>query len=117
MNQLGIVTGILFSQVQGLYLSNVPGWRIILLSASALSIIQMIFLGFSVESPKYLASRAGGYQSAKRALQKLRGKSEVEEEIGGWRQIAEEEGLEGLINRQQDIDDLNSQQQQLSSSQ
>lgn len=116
MNQLGIVIGILFSQIQGLYLSNVPGWRIILLSASAMSIIQFILLGFSVESPKYLASRTGGYQSAKRALQKLRGKTEVEEEIGGWKQIAAEEGLEGLIDNQQN-ENLQQQQSLPSSSQ
>lgn len=116
MNQLGIVIGILFSQIQGLYLSNVPGWRIILLSASAMSIIQFIFLGFSVESPKYLASRTEGYQSAKRALQKLRGKTEVEEEIGGWKQIAAEEGLEGLIDNQQN-ENLQQQQSLPSSSQ
>jgi MFS family permease len=115
MNQLGIVIGILFSQIQGLYLSNVPGWRIILLSASVMSIIQSILLGFSVESPKYLASKAGGFQSAKRALQQLRGKTDVEEEIGGWKQIAEEEGLEGLIDNQQNDNDLNPQQQSLPS--
>ncbi|GBC07484.1 hypothetical protein RclHR1_00750018 [Rhizophagus clarus] len=112
MNQLGIVIGILFSQIQGLYLSNAPGWRIIILSASVVSIIQSILLGFSVESPKYIASKIGGYQSAKRVLQQLRGKAEVEEEIGGWKQVAEEERLEGLIDNQQNDNDLNSQQQQ-----
>ncbi|RIA97289.1 sugar transporter [Glomus cerebriforme] len=117
MNQLGIVIGILFSQIQGLYLSNIPGWRIILITASALSIIQTILLGFAVESPKYLASKVGGYQSAKKALQQLRGKTEVEDEIGGWLQISEEEGLEGLINNQHDEDNISSQQQQSSSSQ
>ncbi|CAI2174347.1 8486_t:CDS:2 [Funneliformis geosporum] len=110
MNQLGIVTGILFSQVQGLYLSYIPGWRIIILFASALSIIQMVFLGFAVESPKYLVTTPGGYQSAKRALQRLRGKIDVEEELGGWRQVASEEGLEGLIGQQQQEVTSNSQQ-------
>ncbi|GES85852.1 general substrate transporter [Rhizophagus clarus] len=76
------------------------------------SIIQSILLGFSVESPKYIASKIGGYQSAKRVLQQLRGKAEVEEEIGGWKQVAEEERLEGLIDNQQNDNDLNSQQQQ-----
>ncbi|CAG8594736.1 6613_t:CDS:2, partial [Funneliformis mosseae] len=111
MNQLGIVIGILFSQVQGLYLSYIPGWRIIILFASALSIVQMVFLGFATESPKYLVTTPGGYQSAKRALQRLRGRIDVEEELGGWRQVTSEEGLEGLISQQQEEDTLNSQQQ------
>ncbi|CAG8556265.1 1927_t:CDS:2 [Acaulospora morrowiae] len=91
MNQLGIVTGILFSQLVGLYLSYVPGWRLILLGGAVISIIQIIVLGFSVESPRFLASRPGGFHSAKRALQKLRGNADIENELGGWQQVASEE--------------------------
>ncbi|CAG8603883.1 21084_t:CDS:2 [Dentiscutata erythropus] len=101
MNQLGIVCGILFSQVEGLYLSTIPGWRLILLSGFLVSIVQTTFLLFSVESPRFLASKPGGYNSAKRALQKLRGSIEVEDELSGWRQVASEEGLEGLISEEE----------------
>ncbi|CAG8754075.1 28503_t:CDS:2 [Gigaspora margarita] len=101
MNQLGIVCGILFSQVEGLYLSTIQGWRLILLSSFLVSVVQTIFLLFSVESPRFLASKPGGYNAAKRALQKLRGNVEVEEELNGWRQVASEEGLEGLISEEE----------------
>ncbi|CAG8449737.1 14265_t:CDS:2 [Acaulospora colombiana] len=77
----------------GLYLSNIPGWRLILLGAAALSLIQFVFLSFSVESPRFLASKPGGFHSAKRALQQLRGNADVDNELGGWRQIASEEEL------------------------
>ncbi|RHZ52775.1 hypothetical protein Glove_457g60 [Diversispora epigaea] len=91
MNQLGIVAGILFAQIEGLYLSNIPGWRLILLSVSVLSLIQIVFLGLSVESPRYLISKPGGIHSAKRTLQKLRGSLDIENELGGWNQIASDD--------------------------
>ncbi|CAG8592680.1 22465_t:CDS:2 [Cetraspora pellucida] len=101
MNQLGIVCGILFSQVEGLYLSTLSGWRLILFGGFILALLQTILLWFSVESPRFLASKPGGYNAAKRALQKLRGSNEVDEELSGWRQVASEEGLEGLISEEE----------------
>ncbi|CAG8449785.1 1912_t:CDS:2 [Diversispora eburnea] len=97
MNQLGIVAGILLAQIEGLYLSNVPGWRLILLSVSVISLVQIIFLGLSVESPRYLISKPGGIHSAKRTLQKLRGSLDIENELGGWNQIASDDDTSRLM--------------------
>jgi len=97
MNQLGVVLGILFSQVLGLYFSTIPGWRIILLVGSVTALVQAILLGFVVESPKYLASSPGGYSRAKKALQKLRGTIDVEGELRAWALSTNEEVFEGLI--------------------
>ncbi|CAG8845090.1 33093_t:CDS:1, partial [Racocetra persica] len=83
--------------VEGLYLSTLSGWRLILFGGFILALLQTILLLFSVESPRFLASKPGGYNAAKRALEQLRGSNEVEEELNGWRQVASEEGLEGLI--------------------
>ncbi|CAH1763539.1 3496_t:CDS:2 [Entrophospora sp. SA101] len=96
-NQLGLVLGILFSQIQGLYLSSVPGWRVIFLSATAISIIQFVFLQFAVESPRYLLSKPAGYNSAKKTLQLLRGDLDVNEEIQRWKQVDTEEETGNLI--------------------
>ncbi|CAG8592778.1 145_t:CDS:2 [Paraglomus occultum] len=97
MNQLGVVLGILFSQVLGLYFSTIPGWRIILLAGSATAVVQAILLNFIVESPKYLASSPGRYSDAKKALQRLRGTVDVDDELRAWTLSTNEEVLEGLI--------------------
>ncbi|KAF9194686.1 hypothetical protein BGZ51_008617, partial [Haplosporangium sp. Z 767] len=98
MNQLGIVVGILFSQVLGLYFSTPTGWRTILLTGAGLSAVQVLLLLFCVESPRYLALQPGGIARAKQALQVLRGRQDVAKEIRDWTQqddrtvVAEEEG-------------------------
>ncbi|KAF9357577.1 hypothetical protein BGX26_003473 [Mortierella sp. AD094] len=100
MNQLGIVVGILFAQVLGLYLSTPTAWRIILLSGMALSVLQVLMLPFCVESPRFLLLQQGGTAKAKKALQTLRGRQDVAKEIRDWtrqddRAIAEEESQLG----------------------
>ncbi|KAG0306053.1 hypothetical protein BGZ98_003040 [Dissophora globulifera] len=110
MNQLGIVVGILFSQVLGLYFSTPSGWRIILLTGAAIALLQLFLLPFCVESPRYLALQPGGSAKAKRALQILRGRQDVSKEIRDWTRqddrasLAEEEGLSGspLLNDSSD---------------
>ncbi|KAI1320405.1 hypothetical protein EDD11_001208 [Mortierella claussenii] len=110
-NQLGIVIGILFSQILGLYLSTPTGWRIIIFTGAAISLFQAILLPFCVESPRYLALKPGGSVKAKRALQILRGRQDVAKEIRDWTRqddratLAEEEGHAGsspLLNDSSD---------------
>ncbi|KAG0046400.1 hypothetical protein BGZ83_008435 [Gryganskiella cystojenkinii] len=99
MNQLGIVVGILFSQVLGLYFSSAWNWRVILLSGAGLSLTQLLLLPLCVESPRYLSLQPGGAAQARRALQILRGRQDVTKEIRDWTRqddravAAEEEGL------------------------
>lgn len=111
MTQLGVVVGILFSQVLGLYFSTPTGWRIILLTGAVLSILQVFLLPFCVESPRYLALQPGGSAKAKRALQILRGRQDVGKEIRDWTRqddrtlVAEEESHSGtspLLNESSD---------------
>ncbi|KAF9970478.1 hypothetical protein BGZ73_006804 [Actinomortierella ambigua] len=102
MNQLGIVVGIMFSQVLGLYLSTSTGWRVILLTGAALSALQLLMLPFCVESPRYMALQPGGLYMARQALQILRGRPDVNGEIREWTRqddraaLAEEEGFASL---------------------
>ncbi|KAF9579614.1 hypothetical protein BGW38_004062 [Lunasporangiospora selenospora] len=98
MNQLGIVVGILFSQVLGLFFSTPTGWRVILLAGTGLSALQMFLLPLCVESPRYLILQPGGSTEAKHALQILRGRQDVAKEMRDWTRqddrtvAAEEEG-------------------------
>ncbi|KAI9279246.1 general substrate transporter [Umbelopsis sp. AD052] len=106
-NQLGIVLGILVAQVLGMFLSTLSGWRWILLIGAFLSLFQAILLPFCVESPRYLAAKAGGYNEAKASLIKLRGTEFVEDEINSWRRDwAEEAGeQQQLLNELDDQDE------------
>lgn len=85
VNQIGVVKGILFSQILGVFLSTLPLWRYILLAGTVLSLLQVVALLFCVESPRYLASKPGGFHAAKASLQRLRGAKEVDNEINSWR--------------------------------
>jgi MFS family permease len=115
MNQLGVVVGILFSQVLGLFFSTMSGWRIILLAGTITALLQAILLNFVVESPKYLASIPGGTASAKRVLQQLRGTIDVEDELDGWKLLPSEElqeesmgetGIRGASRESVEIEEL-----------
>ncbi|KAF9091159.1 hypothetical protein BGX23_005426 [Mortierella sp. AD031] len=101
MNQLGIVVGILFSQVLGLYYSTETEWRTILMAGAGLAVAQVVLLPFCQESPRFLALQPGGAAKAKRSLQILRGRQDVAKEIRDWTRqderaiVAEEEGTLG----------------------
>ncbi|RKP07265.1 general substrate transporter [Thamnocephalis sphaerospora] len=69
--QLNMVIGILFAQLLGLGLSNAPGWRILFGITIAPSIVQVVFLLFTVETPAFLISR-GNEDEAANVLTRLR---------------------------------------------
>ncbi|KAL1924274.1 uncharacterized protein VTP21DRAFT_7309 [Calcarisporiella thermophila] len=104
INQLGIVTGILASQLLGMWFSTFSLWRVILLIGAAISIVQLALLPMCVESPRYLATRPGGYSEAKRSLQKLRGHLNVEDELSSWLKVKAED-TQGLISSAEQRDE------------
>ncbi|CAG8486414.1 24067_t:CDS:2 [Gigaspora rosea] len=70
--QDSVVIGIVVSQLVGLPLIFIPGWRILLTLTSAVAIFQLVFIPIiGVESPRYLISQ-NKIKEAKEALQKLR---------------------------------------------
>ncbi|CAG8642575.1 576_t:CDS:2, partial [Racocetra persica] len=70
--QDSVVTGIVASQLVGLPLSFIPGWRILLTLTSAIAIFQLVLMPIiMVESPRYLISQ-NKIEEAKETLQKLR---------------------------------------------
>ncbi|KAI9303276.1 general substrate transporter [Cunninghamella echinulata] len=88
LNQLAIVVGIMVSQIIGMMIKT--GWRWILFFGVVAAIVQLSFLPFCVDSPRYLASKLGGTHKAKQSLLRLRGPpiEDVEEEIEEWRREA-----------------------------
>ncbi|KAK6507320.1 hypothetical protein TWF481_005761 [Arthrobotrys musiformis] len=78
--QVIINLGILIAQFLGLFLSVVPYWRIILAVGGFIGLAQCLLLPFCVESPKWLAS-VGDRELAHRSLAKLRGRSDVDDEL------------------------------------
>ncbi|CAG8737606.1 822_t:CDS:2 [Cetraspora pellucida] len=78
--QLFVVIGILITQLLGLVLSFVPGWRVLLALTAIPALIQLSLLPLCVESPRYLISQ-NRFSEAKDALQKLRYGYNVENEF------------------------------------
>jgi sugar porter (SP) family MFS transporter len=89
--QLSIVIGVLVSQALGLVLSTAIGWRILFGLSVLPSILQVITLMFSVETPPFLSSQ-GRIDEAYQAMARLRAgyssKQEMDDIIHSQRQLA-----------------------------
>ena len=55
LTQLAFCVGLSISQILGLFLSYVPGWRWLVSVGALVSLIQMALLPFCVQSPKVLS--------------------------------------------------------------
>jgi len=55
LNQLGIVVGILFTQIFGIFLSAPTVWRFIPLIAAALALAQLLLSPLAIDSPAWLS--------------------------------------------------------------
>nr|AHE63391.1 GLUT2 [Lithobates pipiens] len=75
LHQLGIVTGILISQVVGLefLLGSDKLWPVLLGLSGVPAVIQTVLLFFCPESPRYVFINLGREEAAKSILKKLRG--------------------------------------------
>ncbi|ORX92107.1 sugar transporter [Basidiobolus meristosporus CBS 931.73] len=83
-HQIGVVGGILVSQILGLFFSNVPGWRFILSFCLIISAIQLVTFPFIVCSPRHLFTLPNGAEAARAALSKLRGTDDIEHILADW---------------------------------
>lgn len=94
LTQIMINAGILLAQVMGYFLSRGNLWRIILLSAGCVGVLQFLGLLLIPESPKWLAANRQG-RRARDILRKFRGASaDIEEEMREWKiDIEEDIGL------------------------
>ncbi|XP_071305085.1 solute carrier family 2, facilitated glucose transporter member 5-like [Agelaius tricolor] len=81
--QLFITIGILAAQILGLHsiLGNAEGWPVLLGLTGIPSLLQLLTLPFFPESPRHLLIQKGTEEQARRALQRLRGRQDVDDEI------------------------------------
>ncbi|XP_041275617.1 solute carrier family 2, facilitated glucose transporter member 5-like [Onychostruthus taczanowskii] len=98
--QLFITIGILAAQVLGLnsILGNAEGWPVLLGLTGIPSLIQLLTLPFFPESPRYLLIQKGNEEQARRALQRLRGWEDVDDEIQEMYQENQSEKEEGQFS-------------------
>nr|XP_002187412.4 solute carrier family 2, facilitated glucose transporter member 5 isoform X1 [Taeniopygia guttata]XP_041576301.1 solute carrier family 2, facilitated glucose transporter member 5 isoform X1 [Taeniopygia guttata] len=98
--QLFITIGILAAQILGLnsILGNAKGWPVLLGLTGIPSLIQLLTLPLFPESPRYLLIQKGDEEQARRALQRLRGWQDVEEEIQEMYQENRSEKEEGQFS-------------------
>lgn len=83
VSQLGVTTGLLFSQVLGLkeLLGTKECWPFLFGFAFVPAILQLVMLPFCPESPRYLLLSCGRIGEARLALRSLRASSDVESDI------------------------------------
>uniref|UniRef100_A0A7M4E432 Solute carrier family 2, facilitated glucose transporter member 5 n=1 Tax=Crocodylus porosus TaxID=8502 RepID=A0A7M4E432_CROPO len=100
MPQLFITIGILVAQILGLksILGNREGWPVLLGLTGIPAVVELILLPFFPESPRYLLIQKGNEEQARKALQKLRGWDNVDDEIEEMGQEDQSEKQEGRLS-------------------
>ncbi|KAI9474691.1 general substrate transporter [Coemansia mojavensis] len=78
--QLSVELGIFLAQLIAIFTADVPNWRILFGLSGAISLVQLIWLPFMPESPKYLV-RKRRIDDAENALRFLRPGHNVSDEI------------------------------------
>ncbi|NXI06321.1 GTR5 protein, partial [Pachycephala philippinensis] len=98
--QLFITIGILAAQILGLssILGNAEGWPVLLGLTGIPSLLQLLTLPFFPESPRYLLIQKGNEEQARRALQRLRGWEDVDDEVEEMYQEDRSEKEEGQFS-------------------
>ncbi|XP_022060485.2 solute carrier family 2, facilitated glucose transporter member 1a isoform X1 [Acanthochromis polyacanthus] len=98
--QLFITIGILSAQVLGIkhILGNSTGWTIMLGLTGIPAVIELLLLPFFPESPRYMLIQKGDEKTAKKALQRLRGWEDVDDELSEMRLEEQSEKAEGRLS-------------------
>nr|XP_020830128.1 solute carrier family 2, facilitated glucose transporter member 5-like isoform X2 [Phascolarctos cinereus] len=98
--QLFITVGILTAQIFGLriILTSEEGWPILLGLTGIPAALQLLFLPFFPESPRYTLIQKGDEEGARKALKKLRNSDDVEAEVEEIRMEDELERAAGRVS-------------------
>ncbi|XP_074074631.1 solute carrier family 2, facilitated glucose transporter member 5 isoform X2 [Macrotis lagotis] len=98
--QLFITVGILVAQIFGLrsILANEEGWPTLLTLTGIPAVLQLFFLPFFPESPRYTLIQKGDEEGARKALKKLRSSDNVEAEVEEIRMEDEMEKAAGRVS-------------------
>ncbi|MEE6485101.1 hypothetical protein FKM82_014173 [Ascaphus truei] len=100
MPQLMITIGILMAQIFGIrfILGNTEGWPILLALTGIPAVLELLFLPFFPESPRYTLLHKGKEDKARRDLQRLRGWDDVDDEIQEMHQEDQSDKAEGRLS-------------------
>ncbi|KAM8927653.1 solute carrier family 2, facilitated glucose transporter member 5-like [Pelodytes ibericus] len=98
--ELLITIGILMAQIFGIrqILGNTDGWPILLALTGIPAVMQLVFLPFFPESPRYTLINKRDEHKAKTALQRLRGWEDVDDEMKEIYQEDQSEKAEGNLS-------------------
>ncbi|XP_015236826.1 PREDICTED: solute carrier family 2, facilitated glucose transporter member 5 [Cyprinodon variegatus] len=98
--QLFITIGILAAQVMGIrnILGNNTGWTIMLGLTGIPAVIELVFLPFFPESPRYMLIQKGDEKNSRKALQRLRGWDDVDAEVEEMHLEDQSERAEGRLS-------------------
>ncbi|KAM4736222.1 solute carrier family 2, facilitated glucose transporter member 3 [Anableps anableps] len=104
LHQLGVVIGILVAQIFGLesLLGSDNLWPVLLALTILPAILQTIMLPFCPESPRYLLIVLNKEEEARKALERLRGSEDVDDDI----QEMKEEGMKMAMEKKVTILEL-----------
>ncbi|XP_067259352.1 solute carrier family 2, facilitated glucose transporter member 3 [Chanodichthys erythropterus] len=100
LHQLGVVIGILFAQILGLesLLGSQSLWPLLLALTILPAVIQSVMLIFCPDSPRYLLISVNQEEEARKVLTRLRGHSDVEDDIREMKEEAMKMSMEKKVS-------------------
>ncbi|TUM28585.1 Solute carrier family 2, facilitated glucose transporter member 2 [Bagarius yarrelli] len=100
LHQLGVVTGILISQILGLdfLLGNDDMWHLLLAFSGVIAALQSLMLPFCPESPRYLYIKLGKEEEACRSLKRLKGNYDPTKDLAEMQKEKQEAMKEARIS-------------------
>ncbi|KAI2655365.1 Solute carrier family 2, facilitated glucose transporter member 3 [Labeo rohita] len=100
LHQLGVVIGILIAQILGLesLLGSQTLWPLLLALTTVPAVLQSIMLIFCSESPRYLLINLNQEEEARQVLTRLRGHSDVEDDIREMKEEAMKMSMEKKVS-------------------
>lgn len=100
LHQLGVVIGILIAQVLGLeiLLGSQSLWPLLLALTVLPAVLQCVMLIFCPESPRYLLITLNQEEEARQVLTRLRGHSDVEDDIREMKEEALKMSMEKKVS-------------------
>ncbi|XP_036112763.1 solute carrier family 2, facilitated glucose transporter member 7 [Molossus molossus] len=100
MTEVFVIVGVFLAQIFSLQaiLGNPTGWPVLLALTGVPALLQLLSLPFFPESPRYTLIQKGDEDTARQALRKLRGWTDVEDEIEEMRVEDQAERAEGRLS-------------------
>uniref|UniRef100_A0A8C1IKZ2 Solute carrier family 2, facilitated glucose transporter member 3-like n=1 Tax=Cyprinus carpio TaxID=7962 RepID=A0A8C1IKZ2_CYPCA len=100
LHQLGVVIGILIAQILGLeiLLGSQSLWPLLLALTAVPAVLQCVMLIFCPESPRYLLITLNQEEEARQVLTRLRGHSDVEDDIREMKEEALKMSMEKKVS-------------------